>query len=207
MGKPSKVVATDEGVPGMPVRMPAIRPPESPPTSTLTMVARPWAGGMPKVKGRVSTTAMAMVKPGNGAGDQPAGHADQHEGQGLQIGDLAEGQQDVFQDHGRAPPAVRRARRSRQVGKITPEAIGEEATTCRRPWRAPGRRGSRGSLGCQPPSTPIRTKTKSTPPIRLPRYRQGDQIEEEEDEAEDRVAPIGLSQPSGSVGMAVWSSD
>ena len=64
MGKPSNVVATEEGVPGMPVRMPAIRPPDSPPTSTLTMVASPWAGGMANVKGSVRTTAIAIVKPG-----------------------------------------------------------------------------------------------------------------------------------------------
>ena len=64
MGKPSNVVATEDGVPGMPVRIPAINPPESPPTSTLTMIARPCVGGMPNVKGRVRTIAMAMVKPG-----------------------------------------------------------------------------------------------------------------------------------------------
>ena len=64
MGKPSKVVATEEGVPGMPVRMPAMSPPERPPTRTLTMVASPCGAGMPKVNGKVSTTAIAMVKPG-----------------------------------------------------------------------------------------------------------------------------------------------
>ena len=57
-------LATEDGVPGIPVKMPDIKPPDSPPTSTLIMVARPCAGGMLKVKGRVSTTAMAMVKPG-----------------------------------------------------------------------------------------------------------------------------------------------
>ncbi len=71
MGKPSKVVATDEGVPGMPVRIPAMRPPERPPTRTLTMVAKPWGAGMPKVKGRVRTTAMAMVKPGMAPATSP----------------------------------------------------------------------------------------------------------------------------------------
>ena len=64
MGNPSNVVATDDGVPGMPVKIPAIRPPDRPPTSTLTMVASPWGAGMPKVNGSVRTTAMAMVKPG-----------------------------------------------------------------------------------------------------------------------------------------------
>ncbi len=48
----------------MPVRIPAIRPPDRPPTSTLTIVARPCSGGMEKVNGRVRTTAMAMVNPG-----------------------------------------------------------------------------------------------------------------------------------------------
>ncbi len=64
IGKPSKVVATEDGVPGMPVMMPAISPPESPPTSTLTIVASPWDAGMPKVKGNVRTTAIAIVNPG-----------------------------------------------------------------------------------------------------------------------------------------------
>ena len=64
MGKPSNVVATEDGVPGMPVRIPAINPPDSPPTMTLTMVATPCSGGMEKVNGKVRTTAMAMVKPG-----------------------------------------------------------------------------------------------------------------------------------------------
>ena len=64
MGNPSKVVATEDGVPGIPVRIPAINPPDSPPTRTLTMVASPCSGGMEKVNGKVSTTAMAMVNPG-----------------------------------------------------------------------------------------------------------------------------------------------
>ena len=72
MGNPSKVVATEDGVPGIPVRMPDISPPESPPTRTDIMVARPCAGGIEKVKGRVRTTAMAMVKPGIDPAMRPA---------------------------------------------------------------------------------------------------------------------------------------
>ena len=64
IGKPSKVVATEDGVPGMPVKMPDIRPPERPPTKTEIIVASPCAGGIEKVKGSVKTIAIAMVKPG-----------------------------------------------------------------------------------------------------------------------------------------------
>ena len=72
MGNPSNVVATDDGVPGMPVSVPDIRPPDSPPTKTASMVASPCTGGMPKVKGSVSTTAMVMVKPGMAPAIKPA---------------------------------------------------------------------------------------------------------------------------------------
>ena len=41
IGKPSKVVATEDGVPGMPVNIPDINPPESPPTNTPIIVAKP----------------------------------------------------------------------------------------------------------------------------------------------------------------------
>ena len=72
IGWPSKVVATDDGVPGMPVRTLAIRPPDSPPTKTATMVERPRIASMPKVNGNVSTTAMVMVKPGMAPAISPA---------------------------------------------------------------------------------------------------------------------------------------
>ena len=72
IGKPSNVVATEDGVPGMPVRMPDIRPPDSPPTNTEIIVAKPCAGGMEKVKGNVNTTAIAMVKPGMEPAISPA---------------------------------------------------------------------------------------------------------------------------------------
>ena len=52
--------------------MPDIRPPDSPPTRTEIIVARPCAGGIEKVKGSVSTTAMAMVKPGMDPAIRPA---------------------------------------------------------------------------------------------------------------------------------------
>ena len=39
-------------------------PPDSPPTYTPIMVARPCRGGIPKVKGRVRMMVMVMVIPG-----------------------------------------------------------------------------------------------------------------------------------------------
>ena len=72
IGKPSNVVATEDGVPGMPVRMPDIKPPDSPPTKTEIIVARPCAGGIEKVKGSVNTTAIAIVKPGMDPAINPA---------------------------------------------------------------------------------------------------------------------------------------
>ena len=72
MGKPSKVVATEEGVPGMPNKVPEMRPPEKPPTKTPSMVESPSMGLMPKVKGSVSTIAMVMVKPGIAPATMPA---------------------------------------------------------------------------------------------------------------------------------------
>ena len=71
-GKPSKVVATEDGVPGMPVNMPDINPPDRPPTNTPIMVASPSIAGRPKVNGKVSTTAMVMVKPGIDPAIRPA---------------------------------------------------------------------------------------------------------------------------------------
>ncbi len=72
IGNPSKVVATDDGVPGIPVRIPDINPPESPPTRTETIVARPCSGGIEKVNGSVSTTAIAIVNPGIDPASKPA---------------------------------------------------------------------------------------------------------------------------------------
>jgi hypothetical protein len=65
-------VATDDGVPGIPVSTLEISPPESPPTNTPIMVARPCTGSIPKVKGSVSTTAMVIVKPGIAPAISPA---------------------------------------------------------------------------------------------------------------------------------------
>ena len=64
IGKPSNVVATEEGVPGIPISMPDNKPPESPPTKTPIMVATPWIGLSPKVKGSTRITPIAIVKPG-----------------------------------------------------------------------------------------------------------------------------------------------
>ena len=59
-------------MPGIPVSMPDIRPPDKPPTRTEIMVAKPWAGGIEKVKGKVRTIAMAIVKPGIDPAINPA---------------------------------------------------------------------------------------------------------------------------------------
>ena len=72
MGNPSKVVATAEGVPGIPMRHAETSPPDSPPTYTPIMVARPCRGGIPKVKGRVRMMVMVMVIPGMAPPTSPA---------------------------------------------------------------------------------------------------------------------------------------
>jgi hypothetical protein len=64
MGKASKVVATAEGVPGIPRRAAVIRPPERPPTKTPSIVAIPTVGLMAKVKGKVKIIAIVIVNPG-----------------------------------------------------------------------------------------------------------------------------------------------
>jgi len=64
MGKASKVVATAEGVPGIPRRAAVIKPPERPPTKTPNIVAIPTVGLMAKVKGKVSIIAIVIVNPG-----------------------------------------------------------------------------------------------------------------------------------------------
>ena len=71
-GKPSNVVATEDGVPGIPVNIQDINPPENPPTNTPNIVARPCIGDIPKVKERVKTTPIAIVKPGIAPAKIPA---------------------------------------------------------------------------------------------------------------------------------------
>ncbi len=56
----------------MPIRIPDIKPPDRPPTNTPIMVAMPWDAVIEKVKGKVKTTAMAMVKPGMAPASNPA---------------------------------------------------------------------------------------------------------------------------------------
>ena len=72
MGKPSKTVHTEEGVPGIPSSIPDTSPPEYPPTYTAIIVDNPSMGVIPKVNGNVSTTAMVIVKPGMAAAIMPA---------------------------------------------------------------------------------------------------------------------------------------
>ena len=47
IGAPSKVVATEEGVPGIFSRMAEIRPPEVPPTYSPISIPIPFTGDMP----------------------------------------------------------------------------------------------------------------------------------------------------------------
>ena len=65
IGNPSKVVATAEGLPGMPSRHEVISPPVSPPTYTPIIAARPCNGSSPKVKGSTTITVMVIVIPGS----------------------------------------------------------------------------------------------------------------------------------------------
>jgi len=64
IGYPSNVVATADGVPGIPNRIAEIKPPDKPPIYTPTMVAMPHIGVIAKVKGSVRTIAIVIVKPG-----------------------------------------------------------------------------------------------------------------------------------------------
>src|ERR1700704_5475756 len=59
------MVAIDEGLPGMPSRQEAIRPPDSPPTYTPIIAARPCSGSRPKVNGSTMITVMVLVMPGS----------------------------------------------------------------------------------------------------------------------------------------------
>jgi hypothetical protein len=64
MGYPSKTVATEEGVPGMPMRIPEIWPPANPPTNTPIIAANPSIDFIPKVSGKRRAAPMVTVKPG-----------------------------------------------------------------------------------------------------------------------------------------------
>jgi hypothetical protein len=64
IGKPSNMVATDEGLPGMPSRQEVMRPPDSPPMYTPIIAERPCSGSRPKVKGSTMITVMVLVIPG-----------------------------------------------------------------------------------------------------------------------------------------------
>ena len=65
-------MATEDGVPGIPVNMHDINPPENPPTNTPSMVANPWTAVIPKVNGRVNITPIAIVNPGIAPAKIPA---------------------------------------------------------------------------------------------------------------------------------------
>ena len=72
IGKPSNVVATDEGVPGMPSSVAVTSPPAEPPTYTPVIAARPCSGSRPKVNGSTMITVMVMVTPGSAPPTTPA---------------------------------------------------------------------------------------------------------------------------------------
>ena len=64
IGDPSKQVATEEGVPGILIKIAEIRPPETPPTYKPINSEIAAVISMPKVSGMQSATAMVAVKPG-----------------------------------------------------------------------------------------------------------------------------------------------
>ena len=65
MGKPSKVVATDQGSPGMLKRMEVMAPPKSAPQYRLVSRMMADVGGMVKVSGRRIATPLAPPSPGS----------------------------------------------------------------------------------------------------------------------------------------------
>lgn len=64
IGAPSKVVAMEDGVPGIFSRMAATRPPEMPPTYKATNVDKPCTGVIVYVTGRNMMSASVAVRPG-----------------------------------------------------------------------------------------------------------------------------------------------
>ena len=64
MGYPSNVVAIDAAVPGMFIKIAAIRPPEKPPMYTPSRRARPSATAMRNVMGRNKAIAIVVERPG-----------------------------------------------------------------------------------------------------------------------------------------------
>src|SRR3990172_6081606 len=65
MGKPSKVVATDQGSPGMLKRMEVMAPPNSAPQYRLVSRMMADVGGMVKVSGSRMATPLAPPRPGS----------------------------------------------------------------------------------------------------------------------------------------------
>ncbi len=162
-GKPSKVVATEEGVPGMPVRMPAIRPPDRPPTNTPSMVANPWIGVMPKVKGRVSTTAMVMVNPGIAPAINPAATPNTIS---AMVGSVnkASAAARMFSRIIGAPYQIRRISPSGRITRSPKVKIAHMApidSTATAPWM-------QSFPGLQPPRKLSSRKTKTMLPINIP---------------------------------------
>src|SRR5699024_2491365 len=64
IGYPSNVVATEEGVPGIPSNIDVIRPPLAPPAHTPIINEIPANGSIAKLNGSVRATAIVIVKPG-----------------------------------------------------------------------------------------------------------------------------------------------
>jgi len=72
IGKPSRVVMIEAGVPGMRSRVAVINPPLTEPTYMATNKAKAVCGSMPKVNGTTSEMAMAPVRPGTAPTNTPA---------------------------------------------------------------------------------------------------------------------------------------
>lgn len=64
IGYPSKTVVKDDGVPGTPIRIAEIRPPEQPPTNIPMNEANAWMEVMVNVKGIARVRAMEPESPG-----------------------------------------------------------------------------------------------------------------------------------------------
>jgi hypothetical protein len=101
MGKPSNVVATDEGVPGMPVRKAADQHADHHRQALL--------GRHRKGEGQGQDHRHRDGEAGDRAGKQPGADTDDHQQQRLDIRDLGECEQQIVIDHRGAPlgPATR----------------------------------------------------------------------------------------------------
>ena len=65
IGKPSNIVASEDGVPGMPSSVAVIKPPAEPPTYMPTIADSPCNGSSPNVNGSATMIVIVIVTPGS----------------------------------------------------------------------------------------------------------------------------------------------